>query len=56
MRTITCKGGPLDGKSYDIPDTQTEVTTDGGIYKVTPTSNRAAWAADKAKPKPATKK
>lgn len=43
MRRITCKGGPLNGKRYDVHASTTEFPARGGTYTVTGT--RAAWTA-----------
>ncbi|MGO2665685.1 hypothetical protein [Mycetocola reblochoni] len=48
MRRITCKGGPLNGKRYDVPVGLAEFATRGGTYKVTD-KQQAAWHADRAK-------
>ena len=56
-KRITAKGGPLDGRTFDVPDTATEldhhVTADArGAYKVN--AKTATWQPDgKVDTKPA---
>lgn len=47
MRRITCKGGPLHGKRYDVPVGLREFRATGGSYTVS--DRQATWTADKAK-------
>lgn len=46
MRRITLKDGPLDGKSYDVPDNADRIPADGGSYRLTPKTGQ--WEATKA--------
>ena len=48
MKHITCKGGPLDGKHYTVPEHATQLTgmvTEGGKYRVK--GKTATWTPDK---------
>jgi hypothetical protein len=51
MRTINAKGGPLDGKTVQVPDhtdTFTHHADDSSHYKVN--EKTATWQGDKTKP------
>lgn len=43
MRRVTCKGGPLHGKRYDVPVGIRELRATGGTYTVS--DRQATWRA-----------
>ncbi|WP_156760001.1 hypothetical protein [Microbacterium karelineae] len=47
IRRITCKGGPLHGKRYDVPVGLGEFRAEGGTYKIT--EKQGTWNADDEK-------
>lgn len=49
MRKVTLKGGPLDGKTYLVPETQETLTHHAapGAYKLT--AARGTWKAERTK-------
>ncbi len=46
MRRITLEDGPLDGKTYDVPDNADRIPADGGSYRLTPKTGQ--WEPTKA--------
>lgn len=46
MRKITAKGGPLDGKTYEVPDDadRIDVPDSDGHYRAT--AKQASWVPD----------
>ena len=46
MRRITLKDGPLDGKTYDVPDSAVRIPAVGGAYRLTPKTGQ--WEPAKA--------
>ncbi|SDQ05121.1 hypothetical protein [Leucobacter chromiiresistens] len=46
MRRITLKDGPLDGKTYDVPDNAVRIPAVGGAYRLTPKTGQ--WEPTKA--------
>lgn len=45
-RRITLKDGPLDGKTYDVPEDLEHIDATGGRYRLTKTT--AKWEPTKA--------
>ena len=46
MRRITLKDGPLDGKTYDVPDDAVRIRAMDGAYRLTPKTGQ--WEPTKA--------
>lgn len=46
MKRITLKGGPLNGRSYDVPDNADRIPAQGGSYRLTPKTGQ--WEPTKA--------
>lgn len=45
---VTCKGGPLHGKTYTVPDGMVRFLASGGAYKVA--AKTAAWHPARLEP------
>lgn len=48
IRRITCKGGPLHGKRYDVPVGLSKFDATGGTYRVS--EKQATWEPEKPAP------
>lgn len=43
MRTVNLKGGPLDGKTYLVPDAHETIDHEDGHYRLT--AKQGTWKA-----------